>query len=90
MGIEYSLRFSSPSMEATTSVLLRVPGATGDGRIVDFRSADARPQGMPDAHAQVEDYGLYFCDNGGNGASVFGHVVALLTSAFGTLEIEEL
>ncbi len=39
---------------------------------------------------RVEPYGLYFCNNGGDGREMLGLIVARLVSRFGPVTIAEL
>jgi hypothetical protein len=92
MGIEYALKFASPSPAAVATVLRRLPAsrellppASG----FELR-AETSSHGMPDATVQGAPYGAYFCDNGGRGREFLGLVVARLVSEFGAVTVAEL
>lgn len=92
MGFEYRLAFAYQNRDDVVVDLTRLPGAThtsSDSPFIEFR-ADAKRTGMPDAMVSVEDYGLYFCDNGGHGRNYFGRVISLLVSRFGEVRVSEL
>jgi hypothetical protein len=89
MGIEYRLRFAAPDAAAVAEVLRRHPAARESmppGLRFDFGSAS---DGWPQATAQVEAGGRYFCDHcGGAGRALFSEVIARLESPCGAVAIE--
>ena len=91
MGVEYQLRFTAPDAAAVADVLRRHPAARESappGLRFEFGSAGG---GRPEATAEVEAGGAYFCDHcGGSGRALLGEVVARLVSAFGAVTVEEL
>lgn len=91
MGVEYQLRFTAPDAGTVAEVLLRHPAAretTPPSLRFEFGSAG---EGWPQATAQAETDGVYFCDHcGGLGQAILGEVVARLVSAFGVVTVEEL
>lgn len=91
MGVEYRLRFVAPDVAAVADVLRRHPEARGGdppGLRFEYGSAAG---GRPQATAQVETDGAYFCDHcTGSGRAVLGELVARLASAFGPVTVEEL
>ena len=93
MGIEYTLRFHSPNEAATEAELCRIPDAvvrTAPTKAIEYRREKSSTETIPDATAQVEEGGLYFCDHGGYGREYLGLVVARLVAAFGPVKVEEL
>lgn len=91
-GVEYALRFASPSTAPVAAVLRRLPGARElplPASGFELR-ADGSVSGMPDASVQAEPYGAYFCDHGGHGREFLGLVVARLVSEFGAVTVAEL
>lgn len=92
MGFEYRIAFAYTQRDQVVRELSRLPSAivaSADSQTIEFRM-DSQRDGMPDAMASVEDYGLYFCDNGGAGRDCLGRVVARLTSCFGLVQVSEL
>jgi hypothetical protein len=91
VGIEYRLRFAAPDAAEVAQVLRRLPAAregTPPDTRFDFGLAGG---GWPQATAQADADGVYFCDHcGGAGRAVLGEVVAALVSVFGPITIEEL
>ena len=93
MGIEYTLRFNATELSAVEELLRRIEGASAvkhPSSIIEFRQDAANTEDMPDATAQVQNEGLYFCDHGGFGRTYLGHVVARLVGAYGVVTVEEL
>jgi len=90
MGIEYRLRFAFPDRAAVAEVLRRQPDVRETAPADRFDFGDAG-HGWPQATAQVEAGGVYFCDHcGGGGQAVLHAVVAALISVFGPVAVEEL
>ena len=91
MGIEYRLEFPSTSKIAVRNLIASLQGAevTESAGVVELRH-EASSVGVPDATAIAEDYGLYFCDNGGQGRAFLGHVLARLVGEFGAIRITEI
>lgn len=91
MGYEYRISFPYVNGNAVARELGRLAStgtAQSSAMSVEFRSEE-HCTGMPDAVASVEDYGVYFCDNG-NGKESLGRVVSCLVSVFGAVEVAEL
>jgi hypothetical protein len=92
MGIEYKLVFDYTEEGEVGHILARVPGSQlldGQPLRTEFRSLEAT-EGMPDADASIQAYGLYFCDHGGEGRKFLGMVVAAIVSRFGPVQVAEL
>jgi hypothetical protein len=92
MGMEYKLCFQYPDDASVNNALARMPERYQVRRSeggFEFRSADNTGL-MPDAAAHVEQFGAYFCDNGGAGREIMGIVVARLVSQFGVVTVAAL
>lgn len=92
MGFEYRISFAYQRQDDVVLELSRLAGAkvvSSNPSHVEYRQ-DAQRAGMPDAMASVQDYGLYFCDNGGHGRNYFGQVISRLVSRFGEVRVSEL
>ena len=89
MGIEYKLTFEAPDAEAVGAVLRRLPAARESD--ADAGRFDLGGGEWPEAVVQVEQGGVYYCDNcGGRGRELLGVVVARLVAVFGPVSVEEL
>jgi hypothetical protein len=90
VGFEYRLRFAVPDPSAVAEVLRRLPEARDSSATIagfDFGCAGG---GRPQATAQVEASGIYFCDHcSPGGGAVLGNIVAALVSAYGPVVVEE-
>lgn len=92
MGYEYQLRFTHPGASTVAEVVRRLPFAhERQPQSGEFELwIDGPDGGMPDAVAQVESYGLYFCYYGVAGRELLGTLLAKLTSEFDAVTIAEL
>ena len=93
MGIEYTLRFTVTDPSGVEELLRRIEGASPrkePSHTIEFRRDAGKTEDMPDATAQVENEGLYFCDHGGFGREYLGQVVARLVGVYGAVTVEEL
>lgn len=91
MGIEYRLGFPSTSKIAVRSLIASLQGAdvAESAEVIELRH-EASSVGVPGATASAEDYGLYFCDNGGQGRAFLGHILARLVGEFGAVRVTEI
>ena len=91
MGVEYSLRFECRDPATLAELLRRIDGSREDATTLNrFEFRNATNAGiMPDAEASPEPGGLYFCDYGGSGCQLLGHLVARVVSVFGPVTISE-
>lgn len=90
MSFEYRISFDHADRASIVSALRRLPLNALDavGKF-EFRSTDNQG-GMPNAFIQVEDYGVYYCWNGGRGDDLLGALVGELVANFGPVTVEEL
>jgi hypothetical protein len=92
VGYEYQLQFTHPGAAAVAEVVRRLPFAhERQPQSGEFELwIDGPNGGMPDAAAQVEPYGLYFCYYGVAGRELLGTLLARLVSEFGAVTIDDL
>lgn len=95
MGKEYLLHFPFERRGQIEDLLIRAPlfhglaQRAGGLEVYEFR-APANTETLPDAHVTIEDEGLYFSDNGGEGPEVFEDLLLDIARTFGPARIEEL
>jgi hypothetical protein len=95
MAKEYLLRFAFERRGQIEDLLIHSPLfhglALGSGgfEIYEFR-APWNKDILPDAHVTIEEDGLFFSDNGGEGLKVFEELLLDVTRIFGPPRIEEL
>jgi len=100
MGNEYTIKVPSESREKLDELFRAIPSFSGfrkayeshefrDYGSYEFRSDD-NPNDMPDATAQIEKSGIYFCDHGGDGAKILNEIVNALRSIYDDVTLEEL
>jgi hypothetical protein len=71
MGYEYELAFEVKNRQELDELLRRVSGFDGyDTRYELYLFRRSSIGEMPDAHAKINENGLYVCNNGANGLSV--------------------
>lgn len=90
MGIEYTIKFTYSSTERVDALLRNVAGFADfdpTWRFFNYRNPNSRAA-IPDGHARIESYGVYFCDNGG--IPILPSLIEKITSAFGTPVVEEI
>ena len=95
MGKEYLLHFQFERRGLLEDLLIRAPRfhglapRSGGLEVYEFRSP-ANGDTLPDAHVTIEDDGLYFSDNGGEGLAVLQELLQDIARTFGPPRIEEL
>lgn len=95
MGKEYLLRFRFDRRGYLEDLLIRARLFWGlalrtEGlEVYEFRSPWNRDT-LPDAHVTIEEEGLYFSDNGGEGMQVLQELVQDIARTFGPPQVEEL
>jgi hypothetical protein len=90
MGIEYRIRFSHPDPLTIAERLRKLNNIAEDAAGVFTFHEDSARRDMPDATAQIQSDGIYFCDNGGSGRKFLGIMLAAVVDSFGPTTIEEL
>lgn len=88
MGIEYRLRFTSPTPEEVATVLSLLPAISGPGPDGIFEVRVSQSE-MPDATMRIERCGAYYCYYGGAGREMLGVFIERLVSRFGSVTVED-
>lgn len=90
MGMEYKIRFETQEREQLDSLLKSLPhfDEFSQDREVYLYRVPGNSGSMPNAEAQVEKGGLYFCDYGMS-QPILGVLTATLVARFGEVQIEE-
>lgn len=95
MAKEYLLRFAFERRGQIEDLLIHarlfhgLALGSGGFEIYEFR-APWNKDTLPDAHVTIEEDGLFFSDNGGEGVKVFEELVSDVVRTFGPPKIEEL
>lgn len=91
MGIEYEIQFKYDDPKQVDDALrsaLLFAGVEPAHSMYEFHSTN-NPGSMPDAHACIKEYGIYFCDNGGS-RKILDDIVQRITQRFVAPVVEEL
>ena len=86
MGVEYALKLKEVRrgrLDALLRSLSQFACFAPEYRSYEFRaerSTDTKR--MPDAYIVIEEYGLYFCDNGGEGKRILEHLILKIENEY--------
>ncbi len=81
MGYEYMIDFEIHDREEIDGLLRRISGFEGyDPRYSLYNFRRTSTSKMPDAHAKVEETGLYVCANGASGFAVLEDIRAAVSA----------
>jgi hypothetical protein len=81
MGYEYMFEYEVQNRELIDGLLRGISGFEGyDPRYSLYNFRRTSTGEMPDAHAKVEETGLYVCDNGASGTAVLQDIRAAVSA----------
>jgi hypothetical protein len=81
MGAEYMLDFEVDNRREIDGLLRDISGFEGyDPRYSLYNFRRTSTGKMPDAHAKIEENGVYVCDNGASGCAVVQDIRAAVSA----------
>jgi hypothetical protein len=87
MGIEYKILIQGARPEDLDQILKDEPlSCLPESGMYEFRAKDRQKGEMPDACAEVEADGLYFCDYGGEGRFIMERLIKRLEARYAKVE----
>ena len=93
MGIEYKIAFPRDAADTVDGILRSATYFTQaiqiDHQLIYEYRLPSNSGKMPNGHASIESYGIYFCDFGG-ACDTMADVVKQITDRIGTPDVAEL